>query len=160
MTCIDGVWGWDHMHRCSNHSVSWYLGVVPSTPQNISSPCTFDQDAWFVYHQTFIAQKSPTDKFSHLKQKQRTVRPKEQQQVKKSRGPACQADKPVPTMNRPIESSSDEGFVSKLANNARHITNNDVDLSNQFFNLMRWPCTDQQGYFLGRITPTDTPNHS
>ncbi len=63
-------------------------------------------------------------------------------------------------MNRPIESSSDEGFVSKLANNARHITNNDDDLSNQFFNLIRWPCNDQQGYFLGRITPTDTPNHS
>jgi hypothetical protein len=40
-------------------------------------------------------------------------------------------------MNRPIESSSDEGFVSKLANNARHITNNDDDLSNQFFNLIR-----------------------
>jgi hypothetical protein len=41
-------------------------------------------------------------------------------------------------MNKPIESSADGGFVSKkLANNARHTPNNDVDLSNQFFNLMR-----------------------
>jgi hypothetical protein len=39
-------------------------------------------------------------------------------------------------MNQPIESSADGGFVSKLANNARHISNNDVDLSNQFYTLM------------------------
>jgi hypothetical protein len=39
-------------------------------------------------------------------------------------------------MNQPIESSAHGGFVSKLANNARHIPNNDVDLSNQFFSLM------------------------
>jgi hypothetical protein len=64
------------------------------------------------------------------------LRTKEQQQVKKSKGPACQANKPVPTMNQPIESSAHGGFVSKLANDARHIPNNDVDISNQFFSLM------------------------